>query len=103
MLINFVNDDKKSYSTRMKIMGIIYGYKKIVRPENPISSKLLKLCRKSGFKIVRYKKFNYYLSVDDFYKNRFKLTGSQTKSIIHILRFNHHRSAQIGILMQKPL
>jgi len=101
LLINWTIDDPKNYKIKRLILDSIEFYKGIKRPIIPSSSKLLKLCRQAGFKIMTCKKYNYYLSLNDFYKNRFCLTKNQLKQIQEKISVKSHKQYQVGILLKK--
>ena len=101
LLINFVVDDRKSYEIQGKIFKIVRKWKRIVRKDVPTSEKIKGLCKKSGFKIVKTRKYTYKLSIIDFYKNRYKLSGKQVKELQNSLGVKSHKVSQLAVLMQK--
>src|SRR3989338_1756912 len=102
LLINWTIDNAADRKIKKRIFDSIERYKGIRRPIIPASSDLLKLCRRAEFEIITYKKYDYRLSLNDFYKNRFRLTEKQISRIQEKINAKSHKQSQIGILLKKP-
>jgi SAM-dependent methyltransferase len=101
LFINWVIDDPKTNRLKRSVFDLIGSYKGIVRPTIPTSKYMKNLCRKVGFKIADYKKHDYCLYINDFYKNRFNLSADQVKQIENKMGIKFHKQSQTGILLRK--
>jgi SAM-dependent methyltransferase len=99
LLIMFitVGDD---YKVKSNIERILNNQKGINREMFNINS-FLDIVLKSKFEIVDFKKFDYDLKINDFYKYRFNLNNKEIKELENKIKKKSFSECQVALLLRK--
>ncbi|HLC90437.1 MAG TPA: class I SAM-dependent methyltransferase [Candidatus Nanoarchaeia archaeon] len=101
LLINWVQDTTDGYTKKRKILDIIEQEKNIACRTIPTTTLLTEIAKKVGFTIAAVKKVRYNISINDFYKHRFKLSAVTSARIIKKIGIARHQEQQIALLLKK--
>ncbi|MDD4983964.1 MAG: methyltransferase domain-containing protein [Candidatus ainarchaeum sp.] len=99
LLIMFVNSEDVLRKIKIKIEEYLKHKKNIYRQMFSDES-FLDLAEKSKFKVIKTKKVNYTISINDFYKNRFNLSKTQVKEIEKTI-CKKHKESIVAVLLKK--
>ena len=99
LLIMFVNSENVLRKIKIKIEEYL-KHKKNIYGQMFSGGGFLDLAEHTKFKIIKTKKVNYTISINDFYKNRFNLTKTQVKEIEKTI-CKKHKESIMAVLLRK--
>lgn len=100
LLINFFVEGENRI-IKEKILEKIIELKGIGKRTFLSDEKVKELCLKAGFEIVEELRFDYRIYLENFFKQRFKLSDDEIEKIRKYVGVEGHEEMQLGFLLKK--